>query len=176
VRRPARPLSDGRVALRAWREADAPAMVAALADPEIPRWTRVPSPYTARHAREFLRRGDELEMSFAIVEAAGDGAILGGIGLRDLGDGVGQLGYWVAAGARRRGVASDALRLLAGWALEEAGMGRVQVLASVGNRSSQRTALRAGFEREGVLRGYLGYRGHREDAVIFGRVAAETNR
>ena len=68
-------------------------------------------------------------------------------------------------------MASRALRLLSDWALGQAGLGRVQVLAAVGNEPSQRTALRAGFEREGVLRGYLGYRGRREDVVIFGRVA-----
>ena len=48
----------------------------------------------------------------------------------------------------------------------------MQIVVAVGNEPSQRTALRAGFAREGVLRGYLGYRGRREDVVMFGRVAS----
>ena len=172
MRRPGSPLHDGTIALRGWRDDDAPRLVEALADPEIPRWTRIPSPYTDRDARDFLRRSPIGEAAFAIVAESDDAVLLGGIALHDLGDGVGQLGYWVAADARRRGVASTALRLLSDWALGEAGLGRVQVLAAVENEPSQRTASRAGFEREGVLRGYLGYRGRREDAIIFGRVAS----
>ena len=38
-------LSDGVVMLRAWRSEDRDRVVAALQDPEIPRWTSVPSPY-----------------------------------------------------------------------------------------------------------------------------------
>jgi hypothetical protein len=38
-------LRDGVVMLRAWRSDDRERIVAALQDPEIPRWTSVPSPY-----------------------------------------------------------------------------------------------------------------------------------
>ena len=48
------PLSDGTIALREKTEADIPALVAAVQDPLIPRYTRVPSPYGERQAREFL--------------------------------------------------------------------------------------------------------------------------
>jgi hypothetical protein len=40
---PEAPLSDGVGTLRAWRADDAQAVVAALQDREIPRWTSVPS-------------------------------------------------------------------------------------------------------------------------------------
>jgi RimJ/RimL family protein N-acetyltransferase len=51
---PAEPLSDGRTALRPWRDSDLSAIVAACQDPEIGRWTRVPSPYGEADARAFL--------------------------------------------------------------------------------------------------------------------------
>ena len=57
VRMPAVPvprLSDGVVTVRGAREADIPDLVAACRDPEIPRWTRVPSPYTREDAARFL--------------------------------------------------------------------------------------------------------------------------
>ena len=116
VDRPAAPLSDGVVALRAWREEDVPAVVALCDDPEVARFTRVPSPYTERDAREFLDGGVIEEMSFAVVAAEDHDDVLGSIGLRDAGEGRGELGYLVAAHARGRGVASRAVRLLAEWA------------------------------------------------------------
>ena len=50
LRHPDPPLSDGVITLRAKARADIPALVAICADPEIPRWTRVPSPYTPEDA------------------------------------------------------------------------------------------------------------------------------
>jgi Acetyltransferase (GNAT) domain len=57
-------LTDGRLALRPPRLDDIPAITAACQDPEIPRWTRVPSPYTEEHARQWL------EAEFEGVRAA----------------------------------------------------------------------------------------------------------
>jgi RimJ/RimL family protein N-acetyltransferase len=168
VARPAGPLTDGVVALREWREADVPAIVAICDDPEVARFTRVPSPYTKADAREFMAGYVIEEMSFAIVSADDHDAVLGSIGLRDAGEGRGQLGYLVAAHARRRGVASRAVKLLAEWALTEAGLARVQLFTRVDNPASQRTAERAGFRREGVLRAYMLLKGERHDAVIYG--------
>jgi RimJ/RimL family protein N-acetyltransferase len=50
------PLSDGVIALRGFQSADVAALVDACQDPEIPRFTLVPSPYTEDHARAWLRR------------------------------------------------------------------------------------------------------------------------
>jgi RimJ/RimL family protein N-acetyltransferase len=172
VERPAVPLSDGVVLLREWRDDDVPAIVALCDDPEVARFTRVPSPYTERDAREFLAGSVVEEMSFAIVSTPAD-EVLGSIGLRDAGEGRGELGYLVAAHARGRGVASRAVRLLAEWALTEAGLARVQLYARVDNPASQRTAERAGFLREGVLRSYMLLNGERHDAVIFGLTSGD---
>jgi RimJ/RimL family protein N-acetyltransferase len=118
--RPERPLTDGVVALRPWRQDDLPAVVRMCQDPEIARFTRVPSPYTEEDARTYLERHEEQEVGFAIVEAEDDNDVLGSIGLRD------------------------------------------------NNAASQRTAEKAGFRREGVLRSYMLIKGERHDAVIFG--------
>ena len=169
---PTAPLSDGVVTLRPWREADLPAIVAVCDDPEIARWTRVPSPYTEEDARAYLAGTVVEETGFAIVGAGDEDDVLGSIGVRDEDDGRAQVGYLVAARARRRGVASRALRLLSDWCLGEGGMARVQLLTRVDNVASQRTAQRAGFTREGVLRAYMVVGDERHDAVMFGRVAS----
>ena len=67
-------LEDGEILLRPFTEDDVPALTAACHDPEIPRWTRVPSPYTEEDALAFVSRA--AEGSFAIVEAR-TGELLG---------------------------------------------------------------------------------------------------
>lgn len=54
------------------------------------------------------------------------------------------------------------------------GVHRVQLLAATGNVPSQRAAERAGFLREGVLRGgHRGRRGVPREMVVFGRLATD---
>jgi RimJ/RimL family protein N-acetyltransferase len=171
--RPDGPLADGVVALREWREGDVPAIVAMCDDPDVARFTRVPSPYTERDARDFVAGIAIEEMSFAIVSADDDDEVLGSIGLRDADEGRGEIGYLVAAAARGRGVAARALALLSRWALTEAGLARVQLYTRVDNPASQRTAERAGFQREGVIRSHMLLKGERHDAVMFGLIPAD---
>ena len=58
---PAEGLATGPTALRAWRDADVPALVTACQDPEIVRWTRVPKRYGQAEAYAYLhaRHDDE---------------------------------------------------------------------------------------------------------------------
>jgi RimJ/RimL family protein N-acetyltransferase len=70
--------------------------------------------------------------------------------------------YWVSPTARRRGIASRALGLVADWAFEE-GVERLFLLIHPENTPSNRLAERLGFSREGVLRSYEPFKGHRPD-------------
>jgi RimJ/RimL family protein N-acetyltransferase len=160
-------LENDVVRLRPFDESDVPAIVAACQDPEIPRWTAVPSPYTEADARAWLASDEE--ESFAVVDKA-SGELLGSIGVRRAGEGIAEVGYWVAKEARGRGVATRALGLMARWALVEKGLGRVQLRADVANEASQRVAEKAGFVREGVLRSSLELKGARHDAVMYSLV------
>lgn len=165
------PLGNGTVSLRPWTDADVPALVAACRDPEIAWWTTVPDAYNEADAVAWLD-GQAIRMAtgrglpLAIV-ASGDGALLGAIEVAVLDHGVGEMGYWVAAPARRRGVASAALALLSGWAIGHLGLRRLQVKADVRNQGSQAVALRAGYRREGLLRSYVELKGERRDMVMF---------
>jgi RimJ/RimL family protein N-acetyltransferase len=105
-------------------------------------------------------------LPLAIV-SAGSGELLGAIEVGGRGDGIGEIGYWVAPWARRRGVASAALTLLSGWAIGHLGMERLQLKADVRNHASQGVALRAGYRREGVLRSYVTIKDERRDMVMF---------
>jgi RimJ/RimL family protein N-acetyltransferase len=149
-RHPQPTLTDGRLTLRPPRLDDVAAIAAACQDPEIPRWTRVPSPYTEQHAREWL--ASELEgVRLLVVDS--DDRLLGNVGLMELdGEGYGEIGYWTATEARGRGVASGAVALLRDWAAAELGLKLIEILVHRDNAASLRVPPRAGFEATGELR------------------------
>ena len=147
-------LRDGDLVLRPKRPEDADAITAACQDPEIPRWTFVPSPYTRADAEAFLTSSAEEEAAgrsagFLAVDAEDD-RLLGSFGVMELDrePGYGEIGYWVAAEARGRGVATRAVRLLADWARDELGLTRIDDPAPQGQPAL------AARGREGGLRGH----------------------
>ncbi len=168
------PLSDGVIALRAFRAGDAPAIAAACQDPEIQRWIPIiPVPYTEADARRFILMTlqawhDGTSCEFAIVDA-GDDRLLGAAGLH-LGPNPRRhaVGYWVAPEARRRGVATRAVRLLARWGFERFAIQRLALWTLPGNAASQAVAERNGFRFEALVRNWEVDRNDAPvDAVMF---------
>lgn len=164
------PLADDLIALRGWRETDAPAITQMFQDGEALRWTRAPSPYHERDARAWLaslpaqqRQGDALALA---ITDAGDGSLVGSIDLRMRGEGRGELGYVVAEQARRRGVGTRALALYSRFAFATLGLARLELLVQPDNEPSLALAERAGFVREGLLRSHSLVRGERKDMVM----------
>jgi len=151
-------LRDGDLVLRPKRPEDVDAITAACQDPEIPRWTFVPSPYTRADAETYLRSSAEEEAAGASAgflaktkhhAAAGQGRVT----RLDRESGYGEIGYWVAAEARGRGVATRAVRLLTDWARRELGLERIEILPHKDNLASRRVAENAGYRDTGELRG-----------------------
>jgi ribosomal-protein-alanine N-acetyltransferase len=163
-------LEDGDVVLRPFVDADVPAIVAACQDPEIPRRTSVPSPYTEEDARSFLAGSPNVH-SFAVVDA--DDELLGCVGYQLLNHSRATLGYWVVRQARGRGVATRALRLLSRWALLAHGLARVQLIVEPDNVASIRVAENAGFRREALLRSYIELKGRRRDVYLYALVVED---
>ena len=150
-------LSDGEIAVRPLARADIPDIVAACSDPEIPRWTRVPSPYTREDAERFIAiAATEAAAGEGVALAVADagGRLIGTVGLMDVDRerGSGEIGYWTAAAARGRGAAPRAVALLRDWAHSELGLGELEILPHRDNRPSQRVAERAGFTDTGEIR------------------------
>ncbi|TML40405.1 MAG: GNAT family N-acetyltransferase [Actinobacteria bacterium] len=184
------PLSDGVVTLRQWTLDDVPAIAAACADQEIARWIhQLPSPYRESDAREYVLSTeaawrDCLGAFFAVVEHASgavvgsaSGAVVGSIAMHVLDRELAnvEVGYWTAAPARGRGLTTRAVRLLSGWAVDEAGAKRVQLRADVLNGASLRVAEKAGFTREGTLRasGFNNRENRRVDYAVFSLLPGE---
>lgn len=98
---------------------------------------------------------------------AGSGSLLGAVDLQDLDAEQGpQMGFWVAPGARRRGVARPSVRRLAQWAFDDLGLPRIRWSGYQGNAGSRRVAESVGFVMEGSSRLALQQRGVRRDAWL----------
>ncbi|WEG07962.1 GNAT family N-acetyltransferase [Microbacterium horticulturae] len=150
---------------------DAESITAAAADPEVPRWTTLPSPYSLDDARDFIARAaawtDEgSQLNWAIRH---EGAWVGMIGLAHLEQGgAAEIGYWMAAPARGRGFLAEAARAVIDYAFAELKLARIEWRAVVGNIPSARTARALGFRYEGMLRQALSDPRGRHDGWIAG--------
>ena len=103
-------------------------------------------------ARAYLKRvadgwDTDARATLAVVDAADPGALLGAAGLHAIAwdQRMADVGYWVAAPARGRGVATRAVQLLAGWAFVTLGLERLELRAHEDNTASHAVARRAGF-------------------------------
>ncbi len=149
---------------------DVDAITAAAQDPEVPRWTPLPSPYERTHAEEFVRKaadgwaeGTELTWGVRL-----GGRWIGMVGLHRVQQrGGAEIGYWMDAGARGHGYVTEAARSVVDFGFAEPlSLTRIEWRATVGNVPSARTAQRLGFRYEGTLRqGLAGPRG-RSDGWI----------
>lgn len=172
-------LSDGRIRLRRWRSADAPAVVAAIADGSVAKWiVGMPWPYTQADARAFLKRTrrDWADLTYIHLVIADEesGRVVGAIGLNlHLDRQAGEAGYWIVSDDRGQGIAPAALALLARWAFEQLQLARLELVIHVDNQPSQTVAAKAGFSREGVLRSYLLHRGVRADYWLYSRLPSD---
>ncbi|MBT2386099.1 GNAT family N-acetyltransferase [Streptomyces sp. ISL-11] len=163
-----------RLLLRPFTPADAPAVLAACQDPEIQRWTTVPSPYTADDARAFIEDvspagwRDGTSYGFGLF-SRDDGRLVGAMGLERLAqlrapERQAELGFWTAKEARGRGYTVEAGRAVVRWAFEELGAERLEWVAEAGNEGSRAVALKLGFRMEGTQRSKLVHAGTRRDA------------
>lgn len=169
-------LADDAVVLRPWSSSDAIFMAEASRDPAIERYNG-PSPASVADAitvierieqswRTFEVQGDPAGAAFAIVDAAlGEPVGMCGIDHWSSTD-VAQFGYWLAPGARGRGLATRAVTLMTSW-LFELGAARVHLTIQSENIASAAVALRAGFTCEGTLRAYDVWKGQRKDVDVF---------
>jgi RimJ/RimL family protein N-acetyltransferase len=173
-------LSDGVIFLRRWDDGDVEANVSACRDSELIRWVpRIPDPYDESDAREFLGHAakgweEGTFYGFAVAEQ-GTGRLVGSIGV-SVSDAIGEVGYFVLAGERRRGIGERALRIVSRWALEELGLARLQLSVIVGNGASARLAEKTGFSREGILRAWMDNRGERADVIMHSLLPSEIGR
>jgi RimJ/RimL family protein N-acetyltransferase len=168
----AEPLSDGHVALRDAAERDIPEiLIAHQDDPALYERIGLARPPSGaelgRQAEEEPgARAAGTGARLSIVEAGSD-EFRGRVRVHNVewDQARAELGVWVVPQARGRGFAAAALRLASRWLFDSCDLERVSLLADPANRPVIAAARAAGFEEEGVLRGYHLVAGARRDAV-----------
>ncbi|WP_432122737.1 GNAT family N-acetyltransferase [Streptomyces sp. S1] len=149
--------------LRPWRMEDVAALVEVSRDPALRRWVSSvvdDDADGARWVRDQQRgwaAGDRF--GFAVLEAQPGPVreqLVGNVVLKGVASGrpAAEVGYWTAAHARGRGVASRALEALTGWAFdtfEADGLERLELLHQVDNLASCRVAQKSRYDFDTLL-------------------------
>lgn len=149
-----------------------------ITDPDTLRFTRIPEPPPEGFAQDWYERYAEGHRTgeramFAII---GDDGAFAGLALVpefDEESAEAELGYIVAARARGRGLASEALAELTRWVFEERGVLRAYLIIDVANPASKRVAERAGYTHEGTLRSTYHKQGRRSDVELWSRLPGD---
>ncbi|MDK9498743.1 GNAT family N-acetyltransferase [Streptomyces katrae] len=174
-------LATGRLLLRPFAPSDAEEVHAACQDPEIQRWTLVPSPYERAHAEAWVTHVsrnawlEDREYGFAVRLGAqgAEGPLVAAVGVHVRGPQGYEIGYWAAKEHRGRGYVAEAVAGVARWLFTEVGAGRLEWRAAVGNAASRAAAEKAGFRFEGTLRGALDHRGTLRDCWVAGLLPSD---
>ncbi len=159
-------LRGAGIVLRPLRRAgDIDPFVEACNDEEIARFIpTIPVPYARADAEAWIDRCDRVWDSgeshpFLIVDLE-TGELLGSVELHAA---AGSVGYWIAAGARNRGIATRAVRLVLEWWPERP----LHLTTHPDNIASQRVAEKAGFRRVGTTPDEPRFRDGTTEAVLF---------
>ena len=112
----------------------------------------MPSPYTREDALAWIALCElELQTGRAIDWLAVDatGEVVASVAIQGIADDRAEVGYWVAAPARGRGLAARAVRLVSAWALGELGLRQLEIIAHEDNAASLAVARAAGYAETG---------------------------
>jgi len=160
-------LTTERLVLRPVGPEDTDAVYEAAQDPDIQRWTTVPSPYLREHAEGFVGGlapdgwADDTMFTFGVFLPSGD--LVGVLSQTTRGPGVAEVGFWAAKEHRGRGYLTEAVLAACRWAFLRLSVDRVEWRAEVGNAASLAVARRAGFTLEGTSRAGILNQGVRRD-------------
>ncbi|MFJ9025524.1 GNAT family N-acetyltransferase [Streptomyces sp. NPDC102259] len=163
-------LTTPRLVLRPLDPRDTDAVYTAAQDPDIQRWTTIPSPYLPEHARSFTEllapEGWASGSMFTFGVFLHDGALTGVLSLTMRSPGTAEIGFWAAKEHRGNGYTTEATLTAARWAFATLPVDRLEWRAEIGNTASRAVAESAGFTLEGTLRSAIANKGVRRDCWL----------
>lgn len=174
---PAAGIAFGGLVLRLPTPADVDGIAPSFDDPELREAGNLP-PFTRDDLIERLPGLPALvasgRLAPLVVVDLGTGEVLGGGALHhlDAERAIIEIGYWLYAHARGRGIATQLARVMAEHAFT-LGVQRVAAYVNVGNVASERVLERAGFTREGIVRSLPKPDGRRVDKTLFSLLPGE---
>jgi ribosomal-protein-alanine N-acetyltransferase len=161
--------------LRQWREQDVAVLLAAGQDPLISRY-RYSLPRTPEAAQHWVAltetdRNQCTRLELAIEER---GTPVGSVSLTDFEYGNAMVRYWLLPEGRGRGLATQAVGLLATWAFATLTIGRLAAFVEIENVASLAVLERVGFVCEGRLRQHMtDHDGNRVDTLLCSLLPAD---
>jgi RimJ/RimL family protein N-acetyltransferase len=172
-------LQYGLITLRKPEERDIIAIYEGVKDPLIPKFTRIPSNYQMANAEHYVRErcpnGFTMRTELQLVlEYSGEFAGALSFHTLDLEEEKAEIGYWITASMRGKGIATAATKLLTNYGFETVGFHRIEALVVESNKASLKVLAHAGYEQEGVLRDKcLQDDGSRENMVMFAAIRTD---
>ncbi len=159
-------------------EADIPSYIKYLNDPFIYAGTlRIPKKYTEQDARDFIAYTEKKQQEYGrylnFVIRDKKNSVMGGIGLHGFygpGSHREEVGYWMAAPFRGKGIMSEVLEKFSEYARKEWGYVRLEAPIFDGNIPSQRVAEKSGYVSEGLIKKAYFKDGKYIDGMMFARV------
>jgi RimJ/RimL family protein N-acetyltransferase len=147
-------LTGDGIILREWRSEDLDDLVEMLDEPDIARWTPMPSPFDLEAGIAYLKRAHQGRVSGSRIQlaiTATGGRPLGEVLLFGVDAGLkeAELGYLVGKDQRRRGLASGALSLLSAYARSSLDLSRLLLRIDPGNTASTAVARHCGYRLTG---------------------------
>lgn len=166
-------LTVDELVLRPWRDDDVRVLCAAAQDPVLRRWNgeEATTPDGARARLARIAAWSDEHCSWAVEDA---GVLVGSMSLHEIDrdQAEGEVGYWVAAPARGRGIAARVTDAVCRWAFPTLELDRIQLFHAVENTASARVAAQAGFTQEGRLRRSYRYPdGVKHDELLWSRLS-----
>jgi RimJ/RimL family protein N-acetyltransferase len=148
-------------------------------DPLIPKFTRIPANYQMANAEHYVRErspnGFTMRTELQLVLEY-DGKFAGALSFHTLvlEEEKAEIGYWLTADVRGKGIARQATKLLTEYGFETIGFHRIEALVVESNVPSLKVLSNAGYKQEGVLRdkSCCGD-GTRENMVMFAAIRSD---
>ena len=166
--------SLSRCLLREWRKGDEPSLVRHANNRNV--WINLrdafPFPYTPADARHWIRLASTNGFNYVFAIDI-DGFAVGAIGLHpgaDIHRFSAEIGYWLGEEFWNRGICTEAVHAVTGYAFDSLGMTRVHAEVFQWNTASMRVLEKAGYVREGVLRRSVYKDRQWSDKVVFARI------
>lgn len=180
------PLSTtvGDLTVRTWQPGDGQVLaeVTNASHEHLSRWLEWARTTTTPAAAEVLVRefaGKYLTRQDFGLGIWRDGELVGGTGFHPrwgpLTHGIAEVGMWIAWPHANRGLGTRVLGMLTEWGLSDQwGWRQLLWLCDHDNHASARVAAKAGYRREGEVRGTLGRGTARESTLVFSRLATDS--
>lgn len=176
------PPQEGQVVLREFSPTDVALAIELSTDPYVPLIGTLPAQASEEQALDWIdrQRGERLAqrrgLSLAIAETDSNRAV-GQIGLwlAELDKGRATVGYGVGPSARGRGIAAEAPVALTRFAWTIPELHRIELYIEPRNIASIRTAERAGYQREGLLRSHQEIGGVRRNMLLYAAIRSDND-